>query len=374
MYAGHWDNYIYKYYAEMLNDNYYNKYCDEIKIDECITAYRNNKPQKSNIDFAAEIINQIAEYEEAYILVGDFTNYFDKIDHLLLKERLKNIMNVSWIPKDWHNVYRSITRYGYYEKDFIEQMWVKNAPSTVPRRKSYFDTVADFRIFQKEHRPETNPDNYGIPQGTAISAVLANVYALEFDIKLKEIADEYSGMYRRYSDDFILVIPKAKLLNKQEMWDIEKKAREIAADSKIIIQEEKTGLFLYEDRKVFKLNDSSMGHLDYLGFVFDGITVKMRGKSPYKFYRKARQLIDIAQETKKRKNLKKLPYRKSIYKMYTDLGTSKSGRNSFIDYAKRAQRIFDKKSPKTQNMMLNQIKNRKKKIEKMLGIKIHTKI
>ncbi|EAD2074505.1 RNA-dependent DNA polymerase, partial [Listeria monocytogenes] len=47
---------------------------------------------------------------------------------------------------------------------------------------------------------------------------------------------------------------------------------------------------------------------------------------------------------------------------------------NFISYAKRAQKKFDEISPNTNNLIMNQLKNRKKKIEKMLGYKIHTKI
>lgn len=43
-YAGHLDNYIYKYYSLCLN-NKYNKFLERNDIDQCSTAYRNNKPK-----------------------------------------------------------------------------------------------------------------------------------------------------------------------------------------------------------------------------------------------------------------------------------------------------------------------------------------
>ncbi|MFK5281447.1 hypothetical protein ACI3PL_17985, partial [Lacticaseibacillus paracasei] len=49
----------------------------------------------------------------------------------------------------------------------------------------------------------------GIPQGTSMSAVLANVYMIPFDHAMKTLAQSYGGIYRRYSDDFVLLIPKA---------------------------------------------------------------------------------------------------------------------------------------------------------------------
>jgi Reverse transcriptase (RNA-dependent DNA polymerase). len=62
----------------------------------------------------------------------------------------------------------------------------------------------------------------GIPQGTSISAVLANVYMIDFDKKVCALLKNLGGMYRRYSDDFIIVIPKEKV-NRLEFSNIFKK-------------------------------------------------------------------------------------------------------------------------------------------------------
>lgn len=92
----------------------------------------------------------------------------------------------------------------------------------------------------------------------------------------------------------------------------------------------------------------------------------MRGKSVYKFYRKAYRLIDKAKAVKRRKKLTTIPYKRKLYSLYTDDGTHGNGYGNFISYAKRAQRIFDKVSLLTGNRMENQLKNRKKKLIKRL--------
>lgn len=375
MYAGHWDNFIYKYYAEILNKKY-NEFCVKHELDECSTAYRNNKPKRSNIDFAAEVINAIISYEEAYVLVGDFTHYFDKLDHKVLKDNLIRVLDSKRLSNDWYNVFRSITRYGFYEKEFLNKTFGTDKQLKMEKRKSYFDQISDFRKFQKNHHPKYNKEQKGITQGTAISAVFANTYAIGFDEKLKQISDCFSGVYRRYSDDFILIMPKNNIPDAFIAESIVNKIREIAGNYKIDIQEEKTELYLYENHKITKINETKRDRLDYLGFVFDGETVRMRGKSPYKFYRKAYQLIEMANFRKRKKSLAKLPYRKSIYNLYTDLKSKNEEEHykNFISYAKTAQKKFDQLSPKTRNLMINQIKNRKRKIEKKLGIKIHSKV
>lgn len=387
MYAGHLDNFIYKYYADEKLNKKYNQYISDDKcmsrnIDECVTAYRSNKRGKSNIDFAAEIINDIVSLKEAYILVGDFTKFFDQIDHKLLKENLMKVLEVEKLSNDWFNVYKSITKFGYYEKSLLIERFGTDKQIRRSGKKSYFDGLKEFREFQRQYPTKKNRNNdkrkshEGIPQGTAISAVFANVYALKFDLDMKKLADQYSGLYRRYSDDFILVLPKQQqqTLLDEEFRNIEIEVRRLAAENKIEIHEDKTGLYVYSDLRIIELKGRKVSHIDYLGFVFDGKTVRMRGKSPYKFYRKAYQIIDKAKSVKGKKDLRKLPYRRKIYGLYTDLGIHEGEYGNFISYAKRAQDKFDKISPNTENMMMKQIKNRKKRIEARLGVKIYTKI
>lgn len=373
MYAGHLDNFIYKYYAELLNTHYYNQFCKNNEIDDCIIAYRNNKPGQSNIHFAAEVINSIVMYEKCYILIGDFSNYFNHIDHSILKANLKKVLNTNYLNKDWFNIFKSVTKYGYYDKDFLEEKIGTKKMLRSLNKRSFFESVKKFRNFQRIYKPKFNNEKYGIPQGTAISAVFANIYAINFDIKMRNFTEKYLGLYRRYSDDFILIIPY-QFIDSPFEEEIVSFVKQLTAKHKIDLQDKKTDLYLFDNSKIKSLNNDSKHQLDYLGFVFDGQSVKMRSKSPYKFYRNAKKQISFAKDRMLKRDLNKLPYRKRIYKLYTDLGTSNNGRNNFIDYAKRAQLIFDKLSPQTNNIMMQQINNRKKKIEKLLGYKIHSRL
>lgn len=373
MYAGHLDNFIYKYYSLVLNQRY-NQWAEDHDIDACSIAYRDNKPNKSNINFAAEVINEIVNYEEAYIFVGDFTKFFDNINHRILKKNLIRVLNKTQpqLPNDWYNIYRSITKHGYYIKEELNEILGSDQSFKTKKLCSYFDNLMEFRKFQKQNKPKYNKKTYGIPQGTALSGVFANVYTIDFDFEMQKIANRYSGIYRRYSDDFILIVPKKSDL--PDFKNIVEKIDTLAVENKIDIQKEKTHQYKYTNSVITNLSDGSESHLNYLGFIFDGKTVRIRGKSPYKFYRNAYILINKAKQTKAKKDLKKLPYRKMIYQLYTDLGVERKPYGNFISYAKNAQKIFDSISPKTQNQMLCQIKNRKKKIEKKMGIKLHIKI
>lgn len=139
------------------------------------------------------------------------------------------------------------------------------------------------------------------------------------------------------------------------------------------MQPDKTKQFKLVEGKICTL-DLIPASIDYLGFKFDGHNVKMREKSIYKFYRNARKLIFKSKKIQEKLGLSKIPNRHKIYALYTDFGYSNKYPSNFISYAKRSQKIFDKVSPETNNLMLNQIKNRKKKIEKALGYKIHSRV
>lgn len=368
-YAGHLDNHIYKYYSEKLQSEYYNQWCIENNLDDCILAYRNNKKGKSNINFSAEIISKIVAMEESFVLIGDFAQYFDKVEHRQLKNNLLEVLNMDRLPSDLFNVFQSVTKYGYYERELLDEIFGNVNDLRRRKIKSYFNKLSEFRQFKKKHKVCSNKTGIGIPQGTAISATLANIYAINFDKEVNKIALFYGGLYRRYSDDFIMVFPRKCFKEVTEFIELDKLIRKIAQENKIEIQERKTGIYEYRDQEIVNLKNKEVDNIDYLGFVFDGKSVQMRGKGPHKFYRKARKLILKAQSVKVKKGLAKIPYRRSLYKLYTDLGIDE-GHGNYISYAKRSQNIFDEMSPNTKNLMMNQIVNRKKFIEKNLGIKL----
>jgi hypothetical protein len=103
--------------------------------------------------------------------------------------------------------------------------------------------------------------------------------------------------------------------------------------------------------------------LDYLGFIFDGINVKIREKSLFKFYCRAYRKVRVCNE--RTKEYKQKAYRKSLYQNYTHLGKKRKGHGNFLTYVSRAQTIFDDDSV-TNNLMEKQVKNHWKNILKRL--------
>ncbi|MGM0217501.1 reverse transcriptase domain-containing protein [Enterococcus sp. AZ126] len=372
MYASHLDNYIYRYYGDHLNIQY-DKWMSDNKIDEVSIAYRDNKKGYSNIHFAAEVINYVSEFESCYIFVGDFEKFFDTLNHTILKNRVKEIMGTDTLSKDWYRVFKSITRYSYYNKTFLrKKIHLTDKEVKKQNRTRYFGSVKEFQEFKQKYPPNINKSGIGIPQGSAISAVFANVYSTHFDKQISEKVSILSGIYRRYSDDFIIIIPLSKI-NIADFFKLSSEIHLMAQDLSLSMNEGKTKLLKYENNSIKDLkNNEEKSNLDYLGFVFDGINVRMRGRSPHKFYRKAYKLAEKAGKIQEKKELKKPPYRKMMYRVFSDKSKNRDkGFGNFITYAEKCQKEFDTLSPQTNNLMMQQIRNRRKKVEKAFGIKIN---
>ncbi|MFB0846553.1 reverse transcriptase domain-containing protein [Paenibacillus oleatilyticus] len=363
-YASHMDGYIFKYYGEVLN-NLYNKVCHDKGIDQVSIAYRNNKNGKSNIHYAAEVIEFITNQERAFIFVSDFSKYFDSLDHKLLKERLKAVLGEkSKLPKDWWNVFKHLTQFSWVEKELL----IKDLESTKGRlkdrnNKDRYYTPVEFREFRKRVQISTNTSIYGIPQGTAISAVLANIYAIDLDEMLNNFVTMLGGIYRRYSDDIIIVIP-IKQGDTDQTPDYISFIRETVEKNKITMGEGKTNALFYANKKIYKeVEGITQSKLDYLGFAFDGTRVKLREKSLYKYYHRAYEKVVVInkESIKKGKNVG----RKKLYSLYTHLGRKYKGYGNFISYAKKAHLVFQENS-KVESLIYQQIKRHWNKIQARL--------
>jgi len=76
-YAAHIDRCIYQYYSFLLNE-LYNRRVKRDGIDAVAVAYRSNL-HKSNIQFAKSAFDYIRKSGQCYIMIGDFTHFFDNL-------------------------------------------------------------------------------------------------------------------------------------------------------------------------------------------------------------------------------------------------------------------------------------------------------
>lgn len=366
-YAAHKDRFIYKYYGDLLNEAY-NEYADKNGIDDIALAYRNNKRGKNNVDFAYEVFDYLFTQNQAVVISIDFTKFFDHIDHRTLKKNIKTVLNVEELPHDWYKVFKNLTQFTYMHKSdinvFLKQQYgVKKLKELLKSQKlTRIMTPDEFRIFKEKHLYK-NKKPFGIPQGSGMSAVCSNVHLIHFDQEIKAWAEAHQALYRRYCDDLILVIPVSDTSSNE----LEKNKNEVLQiiyrykSQGLKIQEEKTEIRIYSNGIIL---DESLqkSTLDYLGFVTDGQTVRMREKSLFKYYCRAYRKADTSRRiafATDRKGPKA-----ELYRIYTHLGFKYKDRGNFITYAQRAHVKMNRL--KTQSLIGKQVKRHWGKIHKRL--------
>lgn len=359
-YSSHIDRYIYEYYNDILSKKY-NKYAKQLGINQAAIAYRTNL-NKSNIHFSSDVFKFLNKQENAFIIVSDFTNFFDSLNHQYLKEKLKEILKVDTLPSDYYKVFRSITKYSYIEyNDILNELGLKHKELTKLHKERLFD-IEQFRKFKKG-KVHVNKESYGMVQGSAISSVMSNIYMIKFDKLVNDLVTSNNGIYRRYSDDIIIIIPniaKAKeLYNK--LMSIKDKI------PNLVMSPEKTSCFIKRKdsitsidivkNKVLKENTI----INYLGFSYNGKFVKIREKTVAKYYRKMYARIKTINKwtVKTGRNIG----RKKLYKQYSYLGmkTKNVKKGNFLTYADRAQKEYGELGK-----IKDQVKNSWNKMSKRL--------
>ena len=349
MYSCHMDRYIYEYYSYLLNQEY-NKRVKTDGIGKCAVAYRNNL-HKSNIHIAKEAFDAIRRNGDAYILIGDFTGYFDNMAHVHLKNMLCSLLQVQRLPDDHYAVFKSITKYAYIDLDSIKAYRQMNRKQFYALDRLF--SPEEFRSFKK-NVIQKNVHDYGIPQGSAISAVYSNVYLLDFDKSMNDYITAQRGFYRRYCDDFIAVFPCVSL---DQFVEQTKKIQGFVKETpNLILQPEKAKAFHYCSghiencsSSVFEGCKSGKNLINFLGFSFDGISISIRQKTISKFYRRMYKKADtITAHNGLSPNGKRIPMR-NIYKLYSKYGKKEDNhpgvlshkkQGNFLSYVDRAKKVF----------------------------------
>lgn len=341
-YAAHLDSHIYAYYSWLLS-SLYEKEVKRRGLDKNVLAFRSLG--KNNIYFANDAFEIIKAKGRCRAIGLDISGFFDNIDHRKLKEIWSKLIGEHPLPKDHYAVFKSLTEYSFVER---EQLFNKLGISkNNPKHNRYRAcTAKEFREQVREGGLiKRNPNKYGIPQGSPISALLSNIYMLEFDTTMKRLVESNDGHYFRYCDDMLFIV---KPIFKD---DVEATAIEQIEKLQLKINSDKT-----ERRDFYRyggqLRCKGRKSLQYLGFTFDGERKLIRSAALAKFSNRMKAGVRLAKKTVKRKNLeawlKENPQtevlrKKKIYERYSHLG-----RRNFLKYGYRAAKKMGSSSIKKQ--------------------------
>ena len=285
-YCSHLDRCVYQRYAFLLNCQY-NSWACENNIDDVAIAYRDNLG-KNNIDFAKDAFDAIRSFPQCFILVGDLTNFFDNLEHQYLKKMMCEVLGVERLPQDYFSVFKNITRFSSWDwKDIVKAAGENIEEKGVRKKINSKDTVLTKEQFQKSKNDiKKNVSGVGVPQGSPISAVLSNIYMIEFDKDIKRYVASKGGIYMRYSDDFIIVLPYER---DSEIADFTSYIFSYVESMKglIDLQKEKTSCYTYKNKVVYEGDQPSS--INYLGFLFDGKNIRLRPRAITKYYYRMRR-------------------------------------------------------------------------------------
>jgi hypothetical protein len=305
----------------------------EMGLSHCVTAFR-PKSGKSNIDHAGEVFEWIRNCGEGRAYAFDITSFFDRLDHPRLKAGWETLIGVTRLPSDHFAVFKSLTSFSFVHRNAaFEALKVsRHNPRAGNRRR--LCPPSEFReLIRAADLIGRNDSGMGIPQGSPMSAVLSNIYMLEFDEAMAAWVTERGGIYRRYCDDILVAVPVS--CSDDVAGFVQSKITDLALE----IQPEKTTEHQFQ---IIAEKVQLDRPLSYLGFVFDGSRVLIRTVGISRYYAKMRSGVRLAGQTMRKHNSKGKPHEpmrtRKLYVLYSYVG-----RHNFTSYAYRAAR--DLKSP-----------------------------
>ena len=375
-FASHFDGYIYGFYSFGLNE-IYQSYIKNQGFDESILAYRTDLNGKCNIQFAKEVFDEIKLRGECTAIAIDIRGYFDSIDHEILKEMWCKVLGISTLPTDQYRIYRSLTNYSYVNKSSLLKHFKINLEKK-RRKKEHWQTLLDLipddlggSSFHEKfdltrnaklivtNRPKKKDGiltQKGIPQGSPLSALLSNIYLIDFDDYMCKYGKQEGFVYRRYCDDIIIVCTSEKANIIMQVL-----THELTDRYKLTIQDKKTEVidFIHNEKAVIRshkrnldpdsltyaspsITPNNYKNLQYLGFEFNGHNIYIRPGSLSRYFRKMKgRIVKTVIMAYSRQSKSNIISKQQIFHRYSHLG-----KRNFLSYAYNASKKYYTNSKK----------------------------
>lgn len=276
-YGAHTDALILSWYSFQLATKY-ELLLHQLGLENNVIAYRSVGDGMSTYDHVKVVTDFIVQNPNYVAVALDVKEFFQKVDHNKLKLVWESILGVSRLPNDYYNIYKYVTDYRYVESRHLRKHL---GFSRLDERK--MSRVCEVSTFRNKIVSggllKRNPlQTKGIPQGSSISCVLSNAYMLPFDTVIKKMVSNLNGLYLRYSDDILILVPK------DSVDSVTKTAEDfLEKELDLKINTQKTELTSFVEVNGFLMaQDAQTGepsHLSYLGITFDGRRFYLRHKA-----------------------------------------------------------------------------------------------
>lgn len=370
-FPSHLDSIVYSYYNHLLTVSY-EQYLKDKPYGSVAVAYRkipinNGKSgNKCNIEFAFEAFEFIENNKnrKLSIIVADVTSFFDNLDHRLLHKQWKCVLGVDNLPEDHYCIYKNLVDNKYVNENelfkrfqnklVVERFKPNDITQKELKRKSiskiynmrhenvvafcykeeFFNEATDLIRVDKPYNSTirksfNKEEKKGIPQGTPISATLANIYMLDFDERIyAEVSSlTRNAYYQRYSDDLIIICDQ-----KDEGYFYKLIQEEIEIKANLNIQSKKTNIYRYELNQNFEFKGGILENgeiipnkqLEYLGFMYDGSKVRVKTAGFSKFYRNMKRSFRRGVHFAKAAHIPSNSlFETRLYKRFTHIGSKR---------------------------------------------------
>jgi hypothetical protein len=199
------------------------------------------------------------------------------------------------LDNEMTHVLKNLTKYRYViESDVIAELIKNRRPYRIHRGGPgrQLCKIEDFNKYINNKRLiKTNNSNRGIPQGSPISGLLANIALLDFDKSLKSLLGKDKAFYQRYSDDILVVCPSSRT---NAIYTGIKRNLALAG---LKLSSKKTEAFKKENGKLINVTGSLEPEAkskrkkpQYLGLEWDGKQILLRPGTIAKRYRPKNKL------------------------------------------------------------------------------------
>lgn len=324
-FGSHRDAAVLEFYCQRLGKKY-EAHLQQTKFGDSVLAYRSGVGD--NVAQAGSLFREIRARENVIAIAMDIKGFFDNVDHEILFAALKKVLAAERLSDADHKVFKTMTRFAWVDSDALTER--------LGRRTAVGGRICSAREFREKVRNpkpgivQANPDPFGIPQGTPLSGLYANISMLEFDRIIFNYIKKRGGTYRRYSDDIAIVIP--------ETVDVALVLRHVGQRLKrcgLNLNPSKTEISHF--RSISGVQSTKRA-FQYLGFTFDGQRTLIRASSLNRYYAKMRRGIRAKVRAAREKGVPRDQiYMRELFRRYTHFGKNRN----FPRYAYRASTILE---------------------------------